>query len=59
MTLGRITSIETPSMSMRYHAATIRVSAATGSERPATGDPRRLCVVVFRVELAARTTDDS
>jgi hypothetical protein len=52
MTLGRITPIETPSMTMRRHAA-------TGSERPATGNPRRLCVVVFRVELAARVMDDS
>ena len=45
---------QTPAFNLDPGSALITMENLDGSETPATGDPRRLSVAVFRVELVAR-----
>jgi hypothetical protein len=50
----QIAEYQTPAFNLDAGSALITLESLDGSEAPATGDPRRLSVAVFRVELVAR-----
>ena len=45
---------QTPGFNLGSGSTLITLESLDGSEAPATGDPRRLSVAVFRVELVAK-----
>jgi hypothetical protein len=50
----KIAEYQTPAFNLGPGSTLITLEGLDGSEQPATGDPRRLSVAVFRVELAAK-----
>jgi hypothetical protein len=50
----KIAEYQTPAFNLGSGSALITLESLDGSEAPATGDPRRLSVAVFRIELVAK-----
>jgi hypothetical protein len=50
----KVAEYQTPAFDLGPGSTLITLESLDGSEAPATGDPRRLSVAVFRVELVAK-----